>query len=141
MNHHPLTTAGLALCAIAALPGLAAEPSAGQLAFETRCAMCHGTRGAGDGWLAEHLINRVPSLTRIKQNNNGVFPFERIYEVIDGRAAVRMHGPRTMPVWGEVYRAEYDQASGSNVWRLHTGEAGVRARVLALIEYISQLQE
>ena len=133
---------GLALW-ITALPApiSAADPSAGQQDYETRCVMCHGRSGKGDGWLAEHLIQRVPPLAQLKKSNGGVFPFERTYQVIDGRIEVGMHGPRTMPVWGEVYRAQSDLAYASNPWRLHLGEAFVRYRILALIEYISQLQE
>jgi hypothetical protein len=52
-----------------------------------------------------------------------------------------MHGPRTMPIWGDIYRAKSDQAYESNPWRMHMGQVFVRARILALIEYISQLQE
>ena len=86
-------------------------------------------------------MQRIPPITRMQRSNGGVFPFERTYEIIDGRLAMRMHGPRTMPVWGEIYRAESDKANETSVWRFHTGEQFVRARILALIEYISQLQE
>ncbi len=58
--------------------------------------MCHGRSGNGEGWLAEHMIQRVPPLTQLKKSNGGVFPFERAYQVIDGRIEVRMHGPRAM---------------------------------------------
>ena len=122
-------------------PALAAKPSLGQQEYETHCAMCHGLSGSGDGWLAGHLMQRIPPITRMQRSNGGVFPFERTYEIIDGRTAMRMHGPRTMPVWGEIYRAASDQANETSVWRFHTGEQFVRARILALIEYISQLQE
>jgi len=139
----PLFTSVTLAAWMVALPApvFAAEPSAGQQDYEIRCAMCHGGGGKGDGWLAAQLIQRVPPLTQMKKSNGGVFPFERTYQVIDGRIDVRMHGPRTMPVWGEVYRAQSDAANASSPWRLHVGEAFVRSRILALIEYISQLQE
>ena len=128
---------------ITALPApvSAADPSVGQQDYETRCVMCHGRSGNGDSWLAEHLIKSVPPLTQLQKSNGNVFPFERTYQVLDGRNEVGIHGPRTMPVWGEVDRAQSDLAYASNPWRLHLGEAFVRYRILALIEYISQLQE
>ena len=121
--------------------GRAAEPTAGQREYETGCAMCHGLKGRGDGWLSQHLLDRVPPLTQLKKRNGGVFPFEYAYEVIDGRKDVRLHGPRGMPVWGVIYGEQADFAFQSSVWRYHVHEAFVRARVLALIEHLSRLQE
>ena len=56
--------------------------------------------GKGDGPLAVLLKNPVPDLTTIQKNNAGVFPFDRVYGIVDGREAVAAHGPREMPVWG-----------------------------------------
>ncbi len=131
-------------CAIlVALPAcaLAADKSLGQLEYESKCVMCHGAAGKGDGWFSGHLKGSMPSLTRLKRNNGGVFPFDSVYQVIDGRKEVLVHGPRQMPVWGAVYRVEtdrqYDIYSGQYV----AAEGVTRARILALIEYISRLQE
>ena len=92
----PLFTSVTLAAWMVALPApvFAAEPSAGQQDYEIRCAMCHGGGGKGDGWLAAQLIQRVPPLTQMKKSNGGVFPFERTYQVIDGRIDVRMHGRR-----------------------------------------------
>ncbi len=38
------------------------------------------------------LATKLPDLTMLASNNNGVFPFDRVYQVIDGRAGVE--GPR-----------------------------------------------
>jgi len=65
-----------------------------------------------------------------------VLPMARLYDVIDG-AGVPAHGSRDMPVWGRDYRikdAEYYQEAPYNP------EAQVRARILALLEYVSRLQ-
>jgi mono/diheme cytochrome c family protein len=110
----------------------------GQREYNSHCAFCHGPEGKGDGPSANMLRTKVADLTVLQKSNKGVFPFKRTYEVIDGREAVTAHGSRDMPVWGEVYSREAAD------WNLPPGinqEAFVRARILALVEYISRLQE
>ena len=119
----------------------AADRSIGQVEFDSKCAMCHGAIGKGDGWFSAQLKKSTPSLVRLKRNNGGVFPFDSVYQVIDGRKEVLAHGPRQMPVWGAVYRVDserqYDMSSGQYV----ADESVTRSRILALIEYVSRLQE
>ena len=74
--------------------------------------MCHGTQARGDGWLAEFLIQRPPALTQLKKNNGGNFPRELVARAIDGRTAIRLHGPSEMPVWGTIYKSEIEVAAG-----------------------------
>jgi len=40
------------------------------------------------------------------QNNRSPIPFAKVYDVIDGREAVAVHGPRDMQVWGNEYWRE-----------------------------------
>jgi hypothetical protein len=53
-----------------------------------------------------------------------------------------MHGKRDMPVWGEVYKPTWGSAqTGIPLYvSKELAESIVRARILALIEYISTLQ-
>ena len=104
------TIAGLAVLILAApVFTLAAEKSIGQREYEVKCVMCHGVAGKGDGWLSDYMKTRPTSLTQLKKNNGGVFPFDRAYQVIDGRKEVLAHGPRNMPVWGAAYRVESEK--------------------------------
>jgi hypothetical protein len=125
----------------ASTAAMAADVPVGQREYENRCAMCHGLAGKGDGWLAEFLTYRVPVLVALKKNNGGVFPFDRVYKVIDGRAEVAAHGPRSMPVWGGVYRVESERAFDPFIGQYYPDEGMIRARILALIEHLSRLQE
>lgn len=88
--------------------------------YETHCAVCHGLGGKGDGIFAAQLKSGtvVPDLTGLSSQNNGVFPFKRVYEVIDS-GKLSGHGTREMPIWGARY---------------------VHARILALTRYINRLQ-
>ena len=59
----------------------------GKREYVNRCAVCHGDGGKGDGPLSAVLKIPVSDLTKIQKNNAGVFPFDRLYRVIDGREA------------------------------------------------------
>ena len=120
----------------------------GKREYDSNCIVCHGFFGQGDGPYASYglLKSKVPDLTTLSKKNNGVFPFQRVYEVIDGTEAMKAHGTKEMPiwgpdyrmpVWGPVYRAKIEEAYFDVPFN---SEAYVRAHILALIEYISRLQ-
>ena len=111
----------------------------GKYEYDAHCAICHGVSGKGDGLYAELLRKSPADLTILQKDNKGVFPFDRVYDVIDGREAVTAHGPRDMPVWGDVYTVESvrrfpEFGTASDM------ESFVRGRIVALIGYISSLQ-
>lgn len=108
----------------------------GKREFESNCAACHGTDGKGKGPVVELLRKAPPDLTVLTKTNNGVFPMSRLYEVIEG-ANVPSHGARDMPIWGQDYRV---QAAEYYIDVPYDPEAYVRARILALLEYINRLQ-
>ena len=110
----------------------------GKVEYEARCATCHGVSGKGDGPTAAYLTSKAPDLTTLTKRNNGIFPVADMYEVITGPKGASTHGTREMPVWGTAYRVE----AGEHYMDMpYDPEAYVRARVLALIEYVSRLQE
>jgi hypothetical protein len=116
----------------------------GKNAYLKACAICHGTAGKGDGSIA-HLLRRNPAdLTKLSESNFGVFPFARVYDVIDGRFEVEIHGRRDMPVWGEAFLPTTSSAESRlfpNDASKELAESIVRARILALIDYIFSLQD
>ncbi len=134
--------AGLtALILVSPAQSQGADKSVGQREYESKCISCHGAAGRGDGWLSKFLMQRPATLTGLKRGNGGVFPFDRVYEVIDGRREVLQHGPRSMPVWGGVYRVESEKAYDPFIGQYYADEGMIRARILALIDYLSQLQD
>jgi len=112
----------------------------GKYEYETHCAVCHGLNGKGNGPLAQQIrsVTGVPDLTELSEKNNGVFPFARVYEVIDGTQIATWHGTRQMPVWGPRYNSEARESLLEDV--RSDPEVFVRARILALDEYIYRLQ-
>jgi mono/diheme cytochrome c family protein len=129
---------GAALVAAPVL-GYAQGIDIGKREYVNSCAVCHGDGGKGNGPLADWLNKPTSDLTKIQKDNVGVFPFDRIYGMIDGREAIAAHGPREMPIWGKEYSVE---AAG-----LYFGfgttkdlESFTRGRIIALIGYIYTLQ-
>jgi mono/diheme cytochrome c family protein len=109
--------------------------------FTRSCAPCHGVTGKGDGPLAKSLTRTPADLTRLSQKNGGVFPFSNIYDVIDGRTQVSVHGPRKMPVWGDAYTRELQARWNRDLLSDELIQIMARVRILMLIEYISTLQD
>jgi mono/diheme cytochrome c family protein len=132
-----------ALATVAIAGGALSQGSTvGRYEYMTSCASCHGPAGKGDGPVARTLKRMPADLTKLSEANKGVFPFARAVDIIDGRFEVETHGPREMPVWGEVYRLTRDpgQSGIPPLVSKETSEAIVRVRILALVEYISTLQ-
>lgn len=133
-----------ALCVVLgfAAPSLAvaADKTIGQLEYENKCASCHGLNGKGDGILIQYLKIKPPSLTVLKKNNGGVFPADRVYQIIDGRLAVKGHGTSEMPIWGQEYIVEAQKGRDQSFVQAY-GEQYLRIKILFLLEYISTLQE
>jgi hypothetical protein len=132
----------LGLVGIACLVGtLQAGPTdIGAREYTENCAVCHGVSGDGNGPMAGIINEKVPDLTRLARDNDGVFPFSRVYEVIDGTREARAHGPRDMPVWGSAYKRDAPQWLGYD-YTNSDSESFVRGRILALIGYLQTLQQ
>ncbi|MGE5339140.1 MAG: c-type cytochrome [Gemmatimonadota bacterium] len=113
------------------------RPDLGKFEYESNCASCHGLSGKGDGGFAKWAGLRMPDLTRLSARNGGVFPAQRLYDVIDGRAMVAAHGDREMPIWGVDYmvkaRPAYDDYR-------HDPEFFVQSRIMALVNHLYSLQ-
>lgn len=105
--------------------------------FDELCAVCHGAGGQGDGPMSGQLLKRPTNLTLLTKRNSGTYPFDRIYQTIDGRNAVAAHGPRQMPIWGDVFRADGIPAASYPGMTL---EEAVFLRSVGLVYYIQNMQ-
>ncbi|MBN9310119.1 MAG: c-type cytochrome [Devosia sp.] len=118
-----------------ATPGIAQDNQLGADTYRVACAVCHGSSGQGDGEFASVLTVRPPDLTRLSARNDGVFPYLKVFQTIDGRASVKAHGTAIMPIWGDTFTREIGQAAGP-----FGSELLVRARIVALVDYVESLQ-
>ena len=119
----------------------------GRSEFQSSCASCHGTDGKGKGPVSEQLKVPPPDLTMLAKNNNGIFPTNAIYETIDGLKTIPAHGTREMPIWGyrfnpiidlpHIVDPSYDVLDPSRESR----EVVVRTRILAVVDYLSRIQQ
>jgi len=140
MPHSVKRTASLAatfavgLLCLPILPA-AAESGTGARIYSAHCAICHGPSGRGDGDYAMFLKVAPADLTQLSAENDGAFPFEDVYRVIDGRTDLAAHGPREMPIWGyEFSRLAVREGEWINP------EVWAAGRIFLLIQHIRTLQ-
>jgi hypothetical protein len=104
--------------------GFAEDTYSGKMSYESNCAACHGQNGKGDGPVSAELRTKPSDLTLIARRNDGVFPADVLYRIIDGRRTGRAHGSYEMPVWGLLLGTDSEDA----------------ARILAIIAYLKSIQ-
>jgi mono/diheme cytochrome c family protein len=106
--------------------------ASGKASYDQYCISCHGADGKGTGELAGDLATPPADLTRLRSKNGGTFPQDAIFRTIDGAEDVEAHGPREMPVWGNIWSEE----GGEPVPR-----ETIEQRINELVEYIRSIQE
>jgi len=117
----------------------------GKTEYQSSCAACHGIDGKGNGPVSKELKTRPTDLTVLAKKNNGVFPLNTVYEIIDGRnSTISSHGTREMPIWG--YRFTPPQAFSLKKADDYiylppaSPEPAVQSRILAVIDYLNRIQ-
>jgi hypothetical protein len=113
---------------------VADQPVAAQ--FQLYCAGCHGEAGRGSGAIADTLEKQPADLTTLARRNGGAFPRDRVIAIVDGREAVKQHGPRDMPVWADWFKLEGAEGLGG----APGDEAQVRRRIEKMADYLATLQ-
>ncbi len=123
------------LCAFIALPTLAAAQTQtpifkGQDEFVWNCADCHGLDGRGRGPLAKALIKVPSDLTQIAKENLGVFPADKIFDIIAGKKSVNGHQSFQMPNYWDRFK----QTEGQR------GYDSAEVRIKAIVDYLEKIQ-
>ena len=101
----------------------------GKARFAERCAVCHGANAKGDGPFAALLAKKPPDLTTLAARHQGSFPFDKVYDTVDGRSMPLAHGSRDMPIWGRDIKGKGLGA-----------ETEVRGQLLETVIYLRSIQ-
>jgi mono/diheme cytochrome c family protein len=101
----------------------------GRKLYVEYCASCHGMSGTGDGPVSRALTTPPANLQKLSERLGNPLPKDQVARYIDGRAEVRAHGPRDMPVWGARFFSE-----------THGDELEVKRRIDALVAYLQSIQ-
>lgn len=117
----------------------------GKMEYQSSCAPCHGIDAKGGGPVSNALKTRPSDLTALAKKNNGVFPVDAVYKIIDGRDAIGSHGTREMPIWGYrfVPPQHYSLKKADDYIYLPPAspETVVQGRILAVIDYLNRIQQ
>ena len=108
----------------------------GKKEFEQACSLCHGMDAKGKGLYTSVLKENPSDLTKLKIKNNNVFPFKKLYKIIDGREGIETHGTRVMPIWGNSLKSER--------WldiNPRYAETQVRGRIFEILLYLESIQD
>jgi mono/diheme cytochrome c family protein len=97
--------------------------------YRAHCAPCHGNDAKGNGPVASALRDSVPDLTTIARRNGGLFPADRVRNLISGDEVLAVHGSREMPVWGPIFHQVENDRDYGNV------------RLKNLTEYLRSIQQ
>lgn len=135
-----LAVAALIIMATGSFASAADKTDVGKSEYMNSCALCHGRDGKGTGAINDLLKKAPTDLTTLAKMNQGVFPFERVYAVIDGREIVKAHGDRDMPAWGNRYSGDSVKAAEYYMDVPYDAEMFARARILSLIDYLNRIQ-
>ena len=112
-----------------------AQEDAGKNEYMFACAVCHGESGMGDGSFSSLMNVPVPNLTTLAAQNEGNFPFLKVFMSVDGRTQTQGHGA-PMPVWGDRYKADAEGDFGT-----YGSEVVTRGRILTLVNYLESIQQ
>ena len=141
------------LLATGTLSGAWAQDAAsGRAEFLAHCASCHGIDGKGRPAESTETV-RPADLTTLARQTGGAFSSGAVYEMIDGRRAIRSHHS-AMPIWGCRYRSEpvprwkrkrfrgYQQKPLESLLNLTCdSEETIQARIRSVVEYLETIQQ
>jgi hypothetical protein len=138
----------------------------GQIEFLLNCAGCHGTDAKGSGPQGAKLHIKPADLTVLARRNHGRFDPSAVYQMIDGRNARLSHHSAEMPIWGCRSHRSPLASLPATTKRKHKipkrilsqikphkneldslvdlpcdSEAAIRERLLAIVSYLSLVQE
>jgi mono/diheme cytochrome c family protein len=108
---------------------LIVKTTVGSELYKFYCSTCHGVNAKGRA-AAAPARPAAPDLTLLARYSGGVFPRDRVFEVIrHGAGAVPGHGTSNMPVWGAIFRG------------LDANDKMAEIRIEHLVDYLQSIQD
>ncbi|MDJ0858220.1 MAG: c-type cytochrome [Dinoroseobacter sp.] len=117
-----------------AAPAVSQDAEAGRQIFRDYCVTCHGMEGRGDGPMTQVLTIAPPDISRLTDDNNGVFPVSNVVAKVDGRVPVLGHGG-PMPIFGPVFEGKAGALDSETGAPILTSET-----MVDLVAYLETLQ-
>ena len=120
-------------CLLVSAPAFAGNDhfGKGRQLYMQHCAACHGIKADGHGPLDHELSTPAADLRHLYERYGDPLPEDQIARFMDGRADIKAHGPRDMPVWGE------------EMWKYPEGQGNpkqVSDSVGEIIRYLQSIQ-
>ncbi len=109
---------------------LAITSTAGQEEFGAYCAGCHGQDRRGKGRSSAYCTVPPSDLTQLAQRNHGIYPVERVCDVLRRGTGRPPRGQGYMPVWEPFLKSMNADAPGVTELRIQN-----------LAKYVRTLQE
>ena len=108
------------------------NPASASEMYSVYCAVCHGATGQGNGPAASASAKPPTNLTILAKSNNGKYPSERVYAVLQFGSTVPAHGNIQMPVWNTLFRSMNSTEEPA--------DSVTKLRIRNLVEYIRSNQ-
>ena len=102
----------------------------GRDVYMNRCSACHGEDGKGNGPAVGALKVAPADLTLLAKRNAGVFPAERVKNIVGQWVEISAHGSREMPIWGDLFLPKTPAA-----------EQAANERFKLLVTYLESIQQ
>jgi mono/diheme cytochrome c family protein len=110
-------------------PPLTVKTTVGSELYRFYCSTCHGVDAKGRA-AASPARPAAPDLTLLARNSGGVFPRDRVFDVIrHGAGGLPSHGGAGMPIWGAIFRG------------LDGNDTLVDVRIANLVDFLQSIQD
>ena len=132
-----LAVAAFGLGTVAMAQAQSASTGLGEFEYMNSCAHCHGADGKGGGTIVAYLNTPLPDWSQLQKENGGVFPVSKVFQSIELGPEPGPHGTADMPAWGQRY---FERAATDPYFMTNAADFP-KLRILALIEYLTTIQE
>jgi len=100
--------------------------TSGQEEYTAYCAGCHGQDGRGKGRSSAYCTVAPANLTQLAQRNSGVYPLERVCDVLRRGTGRPPRGQGYMPVWEPLLKSMNSDPPGVTEMRIQNLAAYVK---------------